>query len=148
MGQYVLFFRKVSASLVKRAFAVAVVATLVVIPFTLLLAPTTFLGRGSWQSAVYALYDSTFAVSMSLALIVLFRRFFDFSGRLWLFLSQQSYAVYVVHPPIIIAITAIVLQKVSIEPLLKFVLAAAISVPACFGAAYLVRKIPLVNKVL
>jgi peptidoglycan/LPS O-acetylase OafA/YrhL len=142
------WFRKVSASLAERAFAVAVVATLVVIPFTLLLAPTTFLGRGSWQSAVYALYDSTFAVSMSLALIVLFRRFFDFSGRLWLFLSQQSYAVYVIHPPIIIAITAIVLQKVSIEPLLKFVLAAVISVPACFGAAYLVRRIPLVNEVL
>jgi len=173
MGQYVLFFptlsylpqyasffligitayrgdwlRKVSCSLAKRAFAVAVVATLVVIPFTLLLAPTTFLGRGSWQSAVYALYDSTFAVGMSLALIVLFRRFFDFSGRLWRFLSQQSYAVYVIHPPIIIAITAIVLQGVSLQPLLKFAVAAMISVPACFGGAYLVRRIPLVDKVL
>jgi len=173
IGQYVLFFptlsylpqyasffaigiaayrgdwlRKVSGSLAKRAFAVAVVATLVVIPFTLLRAPTTFLGRGSWQSAVYALYDSTFAVGMSLALIVLFRRFFDSSRKLWRLLSQQSYAVYVIHPPIIIAITAIGLSGLTLEPLLKFALAAVVSVPACFVAAYLVRRIPPVNRVL
>jgi len=173
IGQYVLFFptlsylpqylglfivgvvayrgdwlRGIPSSLARRAFAVAIVATLVVIPFTLLMAPTTFVGRGSWQSAVYALYDSTFAVGMSLCLIALFRRFFNSSGGLWRLVSQQSYAVYVIHPPIIIAVTAIVLQGLTIEPLLKFGLAAVISVPACFAGGYLVRRIPLVDRVL
>ena len=56
--------------------------------------------------------------------------------------------MYVVHPPIIIAITAIVLQKVSIDPLLKFVLAAVIAVPLCWGVAYLVRKLPFADRIL
>ena len=142
------WLRRVSAPLAKGAFAVAVAAALVVVPFTLLRAPTTFAGDGTWQSGVYALWDSTFAVGLALGLVALYRRLFDFSGRLWKFLSQQSYAVYVIHPPIIIVVTALFLQGVALEPLLKFGLAAAICVPACFACAWLVRRIPLVSRVL
>ena len=142
------WLRRVSGSLAKGAFAVAVASALVVVPFTLLRAPTTFVGDGSWQSGVYALWDSTFAVGMALGLVALYRRFFDFSGKVWRFLSRQSYAVYVIHPPVIIVVTALLLQGVRLEPLLKFGLAAVICVPACFAFAWIVRRLPLVSKVL
>ncbi|MBA7712127.1 Glucans biosynthesis protein C [subsurface metagenome] len=106
-----------------------------------------FLGNGHWQSAVYTLWDSTVSVGMCLGLIALFRRFLDRPGRLGRFLSQQSFTVYIIHVPIIVLL-AVSLKGIELEPLLKFVLAAAIGVPLCFAVAYIVRKIPLVSRIL
>jgi peptidoglycan/LPS O-acetylase OafA/YrhL len=82
-----------------------------------------------------------------LGLIVLFRRFFDYPGRLGRFLSKQSYTVFIIHIAIIVFL-ALALRDIHLEQLLKFGLAAAIGVPLCFGAAYLVRKIPFADRVL
>jgi len=105
------------------------------------------LGNGHWRSAVYALWDAIMAVGLCLGQIVLFRRFFSGRNRFGKFLSQQSYAVYVVHIPLIVVI-AYLLRGITIAPLLKFALASAVTVPVCFLVAYLVRKIPFVSKVL
>jgi len=106
-----------------------------------------FLGNGHWQSAVYTLWDSTVSVGMCLGLIALFRRFLDRPGRLGRFLSQQSFTVYIIHVPVIVLL-AVSLKGIELEPLLKFVLAAAIGVPLCFAVACIVRKIPLVSRIL
>lgn len=105
------------------------------------------MGNGHWRSAVYALWDATMAFGLCLGWIVLFRRFFD--GQNWFgrFLSEQSYAVYVIHIPLIVVV-AYLLRGVTIAPLAKFGLASVIAVPVCFIVAYLVCKIPLVSKVL
>jgi membrane-bound acyltransferase YfiQ involved in biofilm formation len=106
-----------------------------------------FLGNGHWQSAVYTLWDSTVSVGMCLGLIALFRRFLDRPGRLGRFMSQQSFTVYIIHVPVIVLL-AVSLKGIELEPLLKFGLAAAIGVPLCFAVAYIVRKIPLVSRIL
>jgi len=106
-----------------------------------------FLGNGHWQSAVYALWDSIFAVGMCLGLITLFRHFLDRPGRLGNFMSQQSFTVYIIHVPVIVLL-AVLLKRIELEPLLKFGLAAAIGVPLCFAVAYIVRKIPVVSRIL
>ena len=104
-------------------------------------------GYGTWQSAVYALWDSIFAVGICLGLIPLFRRFFNGPGRFGSFLSQHSYAVYVLHIPIVVFL-AVVLKGLGLAALLKFGLAAVIIVPICFAVAFLVRKTPLASRVL
>jgi glucan biosynthesis protein C len=103
-------------------------------------------GFGTWQSAVYALWDSIFAVGMCLAAIIFFRRFFNGQGRFGRFLSQHSYAVYVIHIPIVVFL-AYALRGIELATLLKFGMAALIGVPLCFAAAYIVRKIPLASRV-
>jgi glucan biosynthesis protein C len=112
-----------------------------------------FLGNGTWQSAVYALWDSIFAVGMCLAAITFFRRFFNGESRFGRFLSQQSYAVYIIHSPIVVILAftlflAFVLRGIDLGPLLKFGLATVIVVPTCFAAAYIVRKIPGVSRIV
>ncbi|MCO6450907.1 MAG: acyltransferase family protein [Caldilineales bacterium] len=137
-------------------FAIAVMATLLLFPIPILgmLGGTMrFLGNGSWPSAVYALWDSAFAVGMTLASITFFRHYFNDKSRLGSFLSQQSYAVYVIHSPIIIAIAYalyLVYTQAGIDfgPLLKFVIATVIIVPVCYIFAYIIRKIPGVSRVL
>jgi len=106
-----------------------------------------FLGNGHWQSAVYALWDSTVSVGTCLGLITLFRRFLDRPGRLGSFMSQQSFTVYIIHAPVIVFL-AVSLKGIELEHLLKFGLVAAIGVPLCFAVAYIVRKIPLASRIL
>ena len=104
-------------------------------------------GNGHWQSAVYALFDSTFAVGLCLGLITVFRRFFNKESRFGKFLSQHSYAVYILHIPVIVFL-GYALRGIALPNLPKFFVASLIIVPACFVVAFLVRKIPGVSKFL
>jgi len=108
---------------------------------------TNSLGNGQWQSAVYALWDSIFAVGLCLGLITLFRRFFNRESRFGTFLSQHSYTVYMIHIPIIVFL-AFALRGIDLANLPKFGLAAVIVVPTCFAVAYIVRRIPRVSSIL
>ena len=104
-------------------------------------------GYGHWQSAVYALWDSMFAVGMVLGLIPLFRHFLNAQGSVGSFLAQHSYAVYIIHIPIVVLV-AYALRGLVLASLLKFALVALIVVPACFVVAYLIRKLPYASKVI
>jgi len=158
LPQYISFFiigimafqsnwlQTIQNSMGKWGFRVALVATLVLFPLALS-GKTEFLGGGYWPSRAYALWDSTFSVGMCLGLITLFRRYFDRPIRLGSFLSQHAYAVYVFHFPIVVLI-ALALREIHLEAPLKFGLAVIIGVPLCFAIAYLVRKIPLMDRIL
>lgn len=150
------WFRTLPSSMGLVGFVTALAAGVLLFPlafsghlFSLELTPalTNFTGNGQWQSAVYVLWDSTFAVGMCLGVITLFRRFFNGQGRFGRFLSQHSYTVYVIHIPIVVFL-AVALRGIDLEPLLKFGMAAVITVPTCFAIAYMVRKIPLASRIL
>jgi glucan biosynthesis protein C len=105
------------------------------------------MGNGHWQSAAYALFDSIFAVGLCLALIPLFRWLLNRSGWLGNLLSQQSYAVYIIHIPIIVFLTY-AMRSIDLAPLIKFIVASIVIVPVCFLVAFIIRKIPFVSRVL
>jgi glucan biosynthesis protein C len=150
------WFRTLTDRMGKIGFVTAVVATLVLFPIPILgiLGGTMrFLGNGSWPSAVYALWDSIFAVGLCLGALTFFRRYFNEQSRLGSFLAQQSYAVYVIHSPIIVFLayafySVLATSGIELGPLLKFIIAAVIIVPICFIAAWAIRKIPGVSRVL
>jgi peptidoglycan/LPS O-acetylase OafA/YrhL len=108
---------------------------------------TRAMGNGHWRSAVYALWDAIFAVGMVLGLIAVFRRFFNRESRLGTWLARQSYAVYILHIPVVVFL-AWALRGLALPALSKFVVASAVIVPACFLVAYIVRRIPGVSRVL
>jgi glucan biosynthesis protein C len=136
-------------------FVAALLATILLFPLALsgslfsfeLAEPAKWLGGGSWESAVYALWDSIFAVGMCLAAITFFRRFFNKKSRFGRFLAQQSYAVYLIHVPIIVFI-GIALKELDLAALPKFVTVSLFVVPLCFFVAWLIRKIPGVSRVI
>lgn len=149
------WFRTVPGSMGVVGFVTALVAT--VILFSLAFSSVfrgelNFLGGGTWQSAVYALWDAIFAVGIFLTGLTFFRRFFSRESGLGSFLSQQSYAVYLIHVPIIIflayALRGIDIGGIHFSPLLKFGLLAVIVVPICFVVAWVIRQIPGVSRVI
>jgi glucan biosynthesis protein C len=150
------WFEKIPGSMSLVGFAFAVLAGVFLFPlafsgqlFSLELTPAFYnaMGNGHWQSGVYALWDSIFAVGMSVGLLPLFRNLMNGSGWLGRFLSRQSYAVYIIHIPIIV-FAAYAFRNVAAGSLLKFGLLSLIVVPFCFIVAGIVRKIPYVSRII
>ncbi len=101
-----------------------------------------------WQSGAYALWEAFFCVGVCLGIVVVFRERFNSGGRLSRFMADNSFAVYFFHPVILILVTA-AMRNFALHPLAKFAVAAAVAVPLCFVASeLLLRRIPVVGRVL
>jgi len=109
--------------------------------------PSVFFGGVSWQAFAYPLWEQFFAVSIIIALSVLFRERYNHQGRLAKELSASAYAVYILHAPIIVFL-ALSLKGIALNPLLKFVLVAPVAVFLCFLIGNYIRKLPLARKIL
>jgi surface polysaccharide O-acyltransferase-like enzyme len=92
------------------------------------------------QSAANATWEALFAAGMCIGLVVIFRDGFNRRGRFARFLSENAFAVYVLHPPVLISIS-LALRAWAAPPVLKFAVVSAAAVAASFGVAAAVRKI-------
>jgi peptidoglycan/LPS O-acetylase OafA/YrhL len=63
------------------------------------------------------------------------------------FLGQQSYAVYILHSLVLVAL-AVALRDTGLDNMLKFGLVAGVGVPLCFVLAAIIRRIPGVTRVV
>lgn len=105
-------------------------------------------GGFCWESAAYALWESFTAVAVCVGLIAIFREKCNTQGKLVKTLSDNSFAVYVFHAPIIIAVAQL-FAPLGWPPILKFALLCVICLPLCFAAThFLFRRIPLLKKIL
>ena len=137
------------------AGAVAIAALLILFPlafsgrmFSLNL--TAFgksLGGGHWQSGVYAAFDSIFAVSWTIALIALFRKLSGNGSAPGRFMSAHSYTVYIIHIPVLIAVS-VLLKDLAWPFMLKAGLNVILTLPLCFLLAWCIGKIPGAKRIL
>jgi glucans biosynthesis protein C len=168
LPQYVSFFmlgiiayrndwlRTIPSAMGIISFVVAGIATIVLFPLAFSGQFLSFevtpelenaMGNGHWQSAVYVAWDSIFSVCMFLGSITFFRQCLNRKSWLGTFLSQQSYAVYVIHIPIVVYL-AYLLRNTQLDAVPKTIMASIIIVPTCFLVAYFVRKLPYISRVL
>ncbi len=106
-----------------------------------------FFGGFTWQAAFFAFWEQSFAVAVSVGLIVWFREKLNYQNRLAKTLSDNSYAAYILQTPILIGL-GLALAAIEMPLALKFVAVSPLGVALCFIVAYLVRKIPKVNRVI
>lgn len=106
-----------------------------------------FLGGFNWQAAAYAFWEQLFAVAICIGLTVWFREKVNFQNRFTKALSTSSFTAYIIQVPVIVFL-ALSLQSIQLPLLLKFVIVGPIAVSLCFGFAFLIKKIPKVDKVL
>ncbi len=104
-------------------------------------------GGPTWLSLAYSLWEGFMCLGMSLTAIVLFRRRFNRQGRLARAMAADSYAVYVLHPLIIVPL-AILLSDITWALEIIFLLVGPLGVALCFLIAHAVRQLPLVRQVL
>jgi peptidoglycan/LPS O-acetylase OafA/YrhL len=136
------------AGLTVRQGWVALVVAVVSLPLALgAAALATAPGAGAPAQVAATLTENVFAVSIIVALVVLFRE--RLSGRpAWAGLAaQNSFAVYLVHPLVLVGV-AMLLAPLVAPAGVKFLILLALAVPLCWLFAYLLRRIPGVSRVL
>jgi len=105
-------------------------------------------GGFTWQSAAYSLWESAIAIALDIGLIVVFREKLNRQSKFVKTLAENSFAVYVFHTPIIIG-AALLFRPVALPPAAKFAVMAAVCLPLVFLAAhFIIRRIPLLKKVM
>jgi fucose 4-O-acetylase-like acetyltransferase len=105
-------------------------------------------GGLTWQSAAFSVWESFVAVAMSIGLIGVFREKFNHQSKMVKTLSDNSFAVYLFHPMIIIPIT-LLLSPLALYPIAKWLLLCVICVPLCFATTHFIfRRIPLLKNIL
>ncbi|MFE0155185.1 acyltransferase [Nonomuraea sp. NPDC059007] len=122
-------------------FAAAAVAALPLLPVALG-------GTALIAQVAHGLFDGVYCVGMSLGMLGLFsRRFTAAPGPLGRFMSAHAYAVYVLHASVLVVVS-VALSGLPAGALVKFALAAVLSLPLCWMVAAAVRALPMVRRVL
>lgn len=101
----------------------------------------------NFSGQYFEIFETILGFSLSFGLIVLFRDRINFSNKLLNIMSENAYAAYIFHYPIVIAIQYS-FDKVPISSLAKFFIVGILSIATSFAFSYLIRIPKIVRKVL
>ncbi len=122
-----------------------------VLPLAFLLTPPAhrhaFAGGWTWQAFLYAFWEPLVAWGIILALLAGFHRRFATLGPTWSALSRRAYAIYVIHPPVLVAL-ALAWRGVHAPNLVKFAVTGTATCLVCYAVAGVLQRVPLVRRVL
>jgi len=107
-----------------------------------------FVGGWRWQSAGYALWESLFCMAACAGLLVLYRE--HFNGRGWIskLMSNNSFGIYFIHPPVVIAVSQL-LEWVPLPPLAKWLVVAPVAFLATLAVVHLLlRRTPFLRRII
>ncbi|MFG2594442.1 acyltransferase family protein [Streptomyces sp. NPDC048462] len=112
-------------------------------------ADAPFFGAGGADGAslLWSAYDSLLCVALCTGLLVFFREKARWNTRFSRSLAGDSFAVYVIHVPIVVALQFAVAGH-GLPALGAFALVTACAVPVSFAAAHGLRRIPGFRRVL
>ena len=101
-----------------------------------------------WQSAGLSVWESLVCVGVCLGLTVVYRERFNTHGTVAKVLTDNAFAIYVLHPPVLIRISH-ALEPFAAPPLVKFVTLTLLAFTATLALSALVaRRIPGLKTIL
>lgn len=140
------WFDRIPRAAGRAGLAAAAGALLVFAPL-LTVAGDAVMRPGSWQSLASAAFENIFATGIILFLLTLFQRRFNSQRRLGRYLSDHAYAVYFVHPAVLVGL-GYAFSGWQAAAITKFAVVATLALPLCWSAAYAIRSLPNAKRVL
>jgi fucose 4-O-acetylase-like acetyltransferase len=137
----------------RRLWLIVAMCALPVMPAVVLLAPEIPALRGDssggWniQAAVYAFWEPPIAWGFLLALLQGFARRFRTLGPVWSKLSRRAFAIYIIHPPILVAV-ALAWREVAAPQLVKFAITGSAACLVCYGVAGLLLRAAWIRRIV
>ncbi|ELW9448783.1 acyltransferase [Burkholderia cenocepacia] len=131
---------------VRRWSRIALMA-LPILPIAYLIAKHVPAWRGRPQDVIYAFWEPLVAWGAILFLVDRFQQRFDTLTGAWRPLSRRAYAIYVIHPPVLVAV-ALAWRNVPASPFLKFAVTGSIACVACYLIAGLLLRVPRFASIL
>ena len=136
-----------------RMWIVVAVLAFPLLPATVILAPKIPALHGdtsggfNLQAAVYAFWEPLMAWGIILGLLRAFTRHFQTLGPTWAALSRRAFAIYIIHPPVLVAL-ALAWRHVPAPHLVKFAVTGSATCLACFWLAGLLLRVPAIRRVV
>lgn len=106
-----------------------------------------FQGGVRWQAFAYALWEGFACVAFSLFLLRFFRERLGRQGVLARECAAGAYTVYIIHAPILVAVTVSAF-RIRAPAIVKFAGASAVAVSLCFATAAVLRRLPGLRRIL
>lgn len=104
-------------------------------------------GGWHWQALALAGWEQLTGLGLSLGLLALFARRFNRDGPVLRWLADRSFAVYVLHPPVLIALM-MAYRALPQVPLALAVLLTLTGLAASYALADLARRVPGLRAIL
>jgi surface polysaccharide O-acyltransferase-like enzyme len=99
------------------------------------------------NSLVVSAWDAILCVGLCTSMIVLFRQKFNFQNKVLKTMANDSFAVYLIHPFLLVWLHVLILN-VPMHPIVKFIAVTIAGTIICYALSHLIKKIPGVSKVL
>lgn len=106
-----------------------------------------FGGGFSWPAILYAFWEPFVAWGLIAAWLLLFRERVNRPSALWEWLSRRAYAVYILHPPVLVALTFL-LHGWTAPALVKFLSTGSLTCLATWLVADPFVRLPGVRRVV
>lgn len=105
-----------------------------------------YFGGFTWQSAAYSIWEQFTGIAIMVALMGISRTKWNTQNTFTTNLSNSAYAVYVLHPPILVWIS-IAFMNWEVTHLIKFLALAPLALAASFAIAVLVKNTPVLKRI-
>lgn len=134
-------------------WVVVAVLALPVLPAVVILAPQVPVFRGDTSggfnvaAVVYGFWEPLVAWGIILTLLVAFNAWFRALGPFWTALSRRAYTIYIIHPPVLVAI-ALAWREVGAPHLVKFAVTGTATCVACYLMAGALLRMPWIRRVV
>lgn len=107
-----------------------------------------YVGGWQWPSLAYAVWEQLACVALCTGLIVLFRENFNFGGRIAKMLAANSFGIYFLHAPVVIAVT-LAFGWLTLPPIAKAMVMAPITcLSVLLFVHFVARRIPILKRIL
>lgn len=125
------------------------VVAIIVLPLALIfpVGDGPFEGGVNLNALFYALWEPLVACGIILGLLVLFNSLGPRAARVFTRLSPLAYGVFIIHPPVVVAIS-LLLAPWQQGLVIKFLVNCSLSLLACVVLSYLIVHLPYARRVL
>jgi peptidoglycan/LPS O-acetylase OafA/YrhL len=104
-------------------------------------------GGLSWAAVLYALWEPFIAWGLIAGWLLIFREHMNQPSALWAWLNRRAYAVYIIHPPVLVGIS-LLLHGWMAPALVKFGAVGSLAIVAAWLAAAPLVRMPGVRSVV
>jgi peptidoglycan/LPS O-acetylase OafA/YrhL len=106
-----------------------------------------FSGGLSWTAILYAFWEPFVAWGLIAAWLLIFRQRMNRASAIWAWLNRRAYAVYIIHPPVLVGIS-LLLHEWAAPALVKFGVTGTLSCAACWLIADPLVRLPGLRRVV
>jgi peptidoglycan/LPS O-acetylase OafA/YrhL len=108
---------------------------------------SNFTGGLSWTAIAYAFGEPFIAWGMIAAWLLIFRRYMNRPSGIWTWLNRRSYAVYIIHPIVLVGIS-LLLRGWAAPALVKFAVTGTLAFTTCWILADPLVRAPGLRRIV